>query len=81
MKEDDKAGMRNVKKLLDKREATDTAKVAKSCNSNLFHLLSSILNYQYKIPHICVISNQRLTYVGFCIMYRVSGKTNYTFRT
>ena len=53
--------MRNVKKLLDKREATDMAKVAKSSNSNLFHLVLSILNYQYKIGQICVVSNQRLT--------------------
>ena len=52
--------MRNVKKLLDKREATDMAKVAKSCNSNLFHLVLSILNYQYKMGQICIISNQRL---------------------
>ena len=47
---DEKAGMRNVKKLLDKR-ATDMAKVAKSCNSKSFPP-GIVLNYQYQI---CVI--------------------------
>ena len=38
MKEDEKGGMRNVKKLLDKREATDMAKVAKKLQFKCFHL-------------------------------------------
>ena len=50
IKEDEKAGMRNVKKLLDKR-ATDMAKVAKTCNSKSFPP-GIVLNYQYLV---CVI--------------------------